>query len=815
MTQIIAVARSSAGRREIVPADSQWKFSTGDLSGAEAPKFDDSAWRVVNLPHDWSIEGPPDAKNPTGSGGGFFPAGVGWYRKTFEAPKSWSKKLVIVEFDGVYRNATVYLNGEKLGTHDYGYTGFSFELSPHLHTGKSNVLAVRVDNSAQPNSRWYSGSGIYRHVRFIATDPVHIAPHGVFITTPEVSTAHAQISLQTQIAGLGNRQNSIEVKTTITDPAGKIVGEAHSNAQSQLTQTISLSDPSLWSIDKPQLYHATTRIVRHGQILDEVMNSFGIRSLAWSVERGFLLNGNPIKLHGGSVHHDNGPLGAAAFDRAEERKVELLRAAGNNAVRTAHNPPSTAFLDACDRLGLLVIEDSFDTWTKGKTKFDYAQSFNKLWQQDLDAMVIRDRNHPSIVMWGIGNEIPEAWTPEGEPIAKKLSEHIRALDSTRPITQAFPGATYTPSTDAVFALVDIGGYNYNLAANQEKDHRRVPGRVMMTTESFPADAFEQWKLAHDHTYILGEFVWTSMDYLGESGIGSWGMGTPKEASQAAQMNNFVRAFTTKMGENGKSPFGDGPPAANILFPGYPWHGSYCGDLDLVGLRKGQSYYRDILWNGGDRVYATVRLPDPDDKKIFAIGWSVFPTLASWTWPGHEGTDMQVEVYSATEKVRLFLNDKLIGEQPTGSAQQFKATFTVPYAPGTLRAEGVRADRTVATSTLKTAGPSVSLRLTPDRATIHSDGQDLSFITVETLDATGQMQPNADQQIEFAISGPGVIAAVGNGDTKSSEPYQAKKRSLFNGRALIILRSTGKAGSIKLSAKSQGLTEANVIVNAAK
>ena len=468
MTQIIAVARSSAGRREIVPADSQWKFSTGDLSGAEAPKFDDSAWRVVNLPHDWSIEGPPDAKNPTGSGGGFFPAGVGWYRKTFEAPKSWSKKLVIVEFDGVYRNATVYLNGEKLGTHDYGYTGFSFELSPHLHTGKSNVLAVRVDNSAQPNSRWYSGSGIYRHVRFIATDPVHIAPHGVFITTPEVSTAHAQISLQTQIAGLGNRQNSIEVKTTITDPAGKIVGEAHSNAQSQLTQTISLSDPSLWSIDKPQLYHATIRIVRHGQILDEVMTSFGIRSLAWSVERGFLLNGNPIKLHGGSVHPDNGPLGAAAFDRAEERKVELLRAAGNNAVRTAHNPPSTAFLDACDRLGLLVIEDSFDTWTKGKTKFDYAQSFNKLWQQDLDAMVIRDRNHPSIVMWGIGNEIPEAWTPEGEPIAKKLSEHIRALDNTRPINQAFPGATYTPSTDAVFALVDIGGYNYNLAANQEK-----------------------------------------------------------------------------------------------------------------------------------------------------------------------------------------------------------------------------------------------------------------------------------------------------------------------------------------------------------
>jgi beta-galactosidase len=815
----VTPANLPATPRETVPADLVWKFSLGDLPGAERPTFNDTSWRMVHLPHDWSIEGRPDPKNPTGSGGGYFPAGVGWYRKTFNAPKSWGKKLVSVEFDGVYRNATVYLNGDQLGTHDYGYTSFSFDLSPHLHIGKSNVLVVRVDNSAQPNSRWYTGSGIYRHVRLIATDPVHIPQWGVFVTTPEVSTAHAQVLLRTQVTNGGKAQNGWELQTTITAPSGAPVGEARSpipvapEGNAELTQSISLPDPALWSVETPQFYRAVTRITRQGQILDEVVTPFGIRSLAWSADRGFLLNGKPIKLHGGSVHHDNGPLGAAAFDRAEERKVELLKAAGHNAVRTAHNPPSPAFLDACDRLGLLVVEDSFDVWTKSKEKFDYAQSFDQSWQHDLDAMVRRDRNHPSVVMWGIGNEIPEAWTLEGAPIAKKLSECVRALDHSRPITEAFPGATYTPSTDAVFAMVDIGGYNYNLATNQEKDHRRVPSRIMMTTESFPADAFEQWQLVHDNSYIIGEFVWTSMDYLGESGIGAWGVGTPKEASQAEQINRFMRVYTTKMGENGKSPFTGSAPPPNPMFPGYPWYGSYCGDLDLTGWRKGESYYRDILWNGGDHVYATVRLPDPEGQKIFAIGWSVFPTVASWTWPGHEGKDLQVEVYSGAEKVRLFLNDKLIGEAPTGRDQQFKATFTVPYAPGALRAEGVRGDRAVTEMTLKTAGPPTSLRLTPDRTTIHSDGQDLSFVTVEALDAEGHSQPNADEPVEFAISGPGAIAGVGTGDTKSPEPYQASQRSLFNGRALVILRSSGKPGAIRLTAKCKGFRETSVTLNA--
>ena len=808
-------AEIPAAHRQQITADFGWRFSLSDPAGAQEPTFDDKSWRTINVPHDWSIEGTPDQKNLTGSGGGYFPTGVGWYRKTFDAPRSWKGKRISVEFDGVYMNAAVYLNGYALGTHPYGYTSFAFDLSPHLAFGKTNVLAVRVDNSEQPNSRWYSGSGIYRHVRIVVTHPIHIAHWGVFVATPQVSDKNAKVVLHTQVANELTKATDLALEITIIAPSEIQAGHVRSTMRlaathdADLEQSVAISNPELWSPETPRLYRSVTRVIQRGIVVDEVTTVFGIRSLEWSTVRGFELNGKAIKLHGGSVHHDNGPLGAAAFDRAEERKVELLKAAGNNAVRTAHNPPSPAFLDACDRLGLLVLEDSFDVWTRPKVKYDYARFFKVWWRQDLDSMVLRDRNHPSVIMWGLGNEIPEAWTPEGAPLAKQLSDEVRSLDNTRPLTEAFPGATYTADTDAVFAQVDIGGYNYNLAANQAKDHARVPSRIMLTTESFPADAFEQWELAHDNAYILGEFVWTSMDYLGESGIGAWGVGTAKEASQAEQMNRFVKVYTTKMGENGKSPFSGNAPPANPLFPGYPWFGSYCGDLDITGFRKPESLYRDIIWNGGDRVYATVRLPDPEGKKIFAAGWSVYPSIASWTWPGREGKDMQVEVYSGTEGVRLYLNERLVGEMPTGSEQQFRALFTVPYAPGSLRVEGVRDGRVVAGATLTTAGDATGLRLTSDRSNIHSDGQDLSFVNVEAIDAAGRYQPNSEQQVEFIITGPGVIAGIGNGDTKDLEPYQTNHRALFHGRALVVVRSTGDPGMIQLTARGIGLGETRV------
>jgi beta-galactosidase len=818
----------TASPRQQLTADYGWKFLLGDPADAAAQSFQDSGWRTVDVPHDWSIEQAPSEKNATGSGGGYFSAGIGWYRRTFAAPASWKGKQVSVEFDGVASNATVFLNGKKLGIHPYAYTAFRFDLTPDLDFSKANVIAVRVDCSQQPSSRWYTGSGIYRHVRILVTEPVHVAPWGVFVSTPEATDANATVLIRTQLENASAKPAQVSVRTTLLSATGEPVVKDQSQVQigagagGETTQKIALAQPKLWPPQTPVLYRAVTEIVQGGKVADRVETSFGVRSLAWSVDKGLLLNGQSIKLVGGSVHHDNGPLGAAAFDRAEERRVELLKAAGFNAVRTAHNPPSSAFLDACDRLGLLVLDEPFDVWTKSKAKYDYAQFFKDWWQRDVDSMVLRDRNHPAIIAWGIGNEIPEAWTPEGAPIAKQLAARVRFLDGTRPVTEAFPGATYTPSTDAVMSELDISGYNYNLKQNQGKDHERVPNRIMMTTESLPSAAFDNWKLAQEHAYILGEFVWTAMDYLGESGIGSWSYATPEQAGQAVQVAAAMNQMMSNMGADGKNPFealqqpqdGKPNPAAammKFMFPGFPWHASYSGDLDLTGYRKPGSYYRDILWNGGDRMFATVRLPEPEGKKIVSIGWSVYPTLPSWTWPGCDGKDMQVEVYSGTEKVRLYLNDKLIGEMPTSREQQRKALFTVPYAPGTLKAAGVNGDREVATSVLQTIGDPVKLRLTADRNVLNGDGEDLSFITVEAVDAQGRVQPNASAEVQFSLNGPGTLLAVGNGDGTSKEPYQGDHRALFNGRALVVVRSARKPGAIRLSANAPGMTTAETSI----
>jgi beta-galactosidase len=817
-------AKTTSQSRTVLSADADWKFFLGDPSGAESPTFNDQSWRTVTVPHDWSIEGTPNEKNPTGSGGGYYPAGIGWYRKTFTAPTSWKGKQVSLEFDGVSSDATLYLNGHKLGTHPYAYTSFRFDITSQLNLSATNVVAVRVDNSMQPNSRWYSGSGIYRHVRVVVTEPIHVAPWGVFVSSPEASAASAKVVVKTKLQNDTADAGEVTIKTVLMGPSGT---KSHPSERqvsiaagqsSETAQEIMLEHPSLWSPETPRLYRAITEVVKNGKVIDQVETPFGVRSLAWSVDKGLLLNGAPIKLAGGSVHHDNGPLGAAAFDRAEERRVQLLKAAGFNAVRTAHNPPSPAFLDACDRLGLLVLDEPFDVWTKSKAKYDYARFFNDWWQRDIDSMVLRDRNHPSIIVWGIGNEIPEAWTKDGAPIAQKLAARIRSIDSTRPLTEAFPGATYTPATDAVFAQLDIGGYNYNLAQNQAKDHLRVPGRIMMTTESMPAAAFENWQLVKDQPYIVGEFVWTAMDYLGESGIGAWSYATPQEAAQAAGIAKMMQQMMSSMGADGKNPFeamaaaNDKPnPIAKLLFAGYPWHAAYSGDLDLPGFRKPSSYYRDILWNGGDRVFATVRLSEPEGKKIVAMGWSVYPTLPSWTWPGQEGKSLTVDVYSGAESVRLYLNDKLIGEKPTGRDQAFKAEFEVPYAPGTLKAEGVRAGKVVADSILQTTNDAARLKLTTDRTEISADGQDLAFVTVEAVDDKGRVQLNSDQKVHFAVSGAGSIAAVGNGNGQSLDPYSGDKCSLFHGRALVILRTTREAGEIKLSANGEGLPVSTVVV----
>jgi beta-galactosidase len=822
-TLLIGAAQLSANApstpRMVFSADADWKFVVGNPADAASPKFDDNSWRTLTVPHDWSIEGVPDQKNPTGAGGGYYPAGIGWYRKTFTAPASWKGKCVSLEFDGVSGDTTVYLNGQKLGIHPYASTSFRFDITSQLNFAAKNVLAVRVDNSLQQNSRWYSGAGIYRHVRVVITEPIHVAPWGVFVSTPNASASSAKVVVKTQVQNDTSETSAVTVKTVLVSPTGTKSSEPDEKVELQpgqsteVDQETTIERPALWSPKTPRMYLAITRIVKNGKLLDEVETPFGARSIAWSVEKGLLLNGEPIKLAGGSVHHDNGPLGATAFDRAEERKAELLKAAGFNAVRTAHNPPSPAFLDACDRLGLLVLDEPFDVWTISKRKYDYARFFKDWWQQDVDAMVKRDRNHPSVIMWGIGNEIPEVFTPEGAPLGKKIAERVRSLDSTRPLTQAFPGATYGPNPDAAMAQVDIAGYNYNLAQNHDADHERVPTRVMMTTESFQADAFEQWKLAQEHPYILGEFVWTAMDYLGESGIGAWSYGSEKQAAGLNKLTAFLRKFLSSFGANGTSPianFQNGQPPSP-LGPEYPWHLAYCGDIDITGLRKPSSFYRDILWNGGDRVFATVRLPEPEGKKILAAGWGVYPSLPSWTWPGEDGKLMTVEVYSGAERVRIYLNDKLIGEKLTGRDQQFKAEFEVPYAPGTLKAEGLRGDRVVAESILQTAEAPIRLKLSADRTALNAGGQDLSFVTVEAVDEKGRLQMNANQKVRFVVSGAGTIAAVGSGDGPSLDSYSGDTFNLFNGRALVVLRTARKAGEIKLTANSDGLSGSSIVV----
>jgi beta-galactosidase len=826
-------AADSQSPRQVLAADADWKFFLGDPAGAEAPSFADTSWRAVDLPHDWSIETKPDKDNPSGSGGGFFPGGTGWYRKTFSAPADWKGKRVSVEFDGVYENATVYLNGHKLGDHPYGYTSFTFDLTPELNFAGANVLAVRVDNSAQPNSRWFSGSGIYRHVRVVVTDPTHVAHWGVFVTTTAVSNSSAKVSVRTRVANESAQQAGVIVETTVFDKAGNKVGAAQSkltigpDKEEETAQEIVATNPALWSPDSPSLYRAVSQVRRDGKIIDQVETPFGIRSLAWSAEKGLLLNGKPVKLTGGSVHHDNGPLGAAAFDRAEERKVELLRAAGHNAVRTAHNPPSPAFLDACDRLGLLVLDEPFDVWQAHKVKFDYGADFDEWWKRDISSMVLRDRNHPSVVIWGIGNEIPELEVDRGAALGKQLADQVRALDNTRPLTLAFPGTTTKPTAEAVFSQLDITGYNYNIIPTYAKDHEQLPSRMMLTTESWPSKAFPLWQITHDNSYVIGDLTWTAMDYLGESGIGAWQYGTPQQAKMAEGMSGmasntgFIDQMFTGMA-NGKDPMADmaknnSDPNAKFMtelfFHPYPWHAAACGDLDLTGYRKPQSYYRDIVWNGGDRVYATVRLPEPEGKKIIAIMWAIYPTLPSWSWPGQEGKNLDVEVYSGAEKVQLFLNDKLIDEKPTGREQEFKATFSVPYTPGTLKAVGIRGDRTVAESVLTTAGNAAGLRVTADRSEVQADGQDLSFVTVEAVDAQGRWQPDADQEVQFAISGPGAIAAVGNGDGQDPASYEGDRRKLYQGRALVVVRTSKQAGAIKLTATSPGLSEGSVSIEA--
>ena len=703
---------------------------------------------TVNLPHDWDIyEGPNPATGATKEGGGWFPGGKGEYRKQWKVESGeWKDKCVMLHFEGVYQKAEVFVNGQKAGQHAYGYTPFTVDITPYLkktsnlnsQTSNLNEVLVKVNNSEQPNCRWYSGSGIYRHVWLITKPKRHIDEQSVYVTTTDIHTVN------------------IKAEVVMEDGTRKPIGK-----------TIHVENPHLWSPDDPYLYHTT--IEAEG---DAVPVTYGIRTIEYTAEKGFLLNGKPLLINGACLHHDDGVLGAMAFDAAEIRKVKLMKEAGFNLIRTAHNPTTRAFLDACDSIGMLVIGEAFDGWRTQKNPYDYSTLIDSCYQEDIHAMVQRDRNHPSIICWSIGNEVIERKDIRVVTTARKLKKAILEMDDTRPVTEALCAwdddwEIYDPH----FEVLDIGGYNY-MIHKHKSDHERDPKRVMWQTESFPRDAFKNWALVQEYPYVIGDIVWTGLDYLGESGIGR----------------------TYYEGER---------PGEHYVDGGQPdWHGAYCGDVNITGWRKPISHYREMLWKASpslsDRgdVYMAVREPDGYHGKILLTAWSVWPTWESWNWDGWEGKPIDVEVYTKASEVKLYLNDKLVGTKQVNQSTEYKAVFTIPYEPGSLRAEA-----NGQSVSLTTAGEPARLRLTPDNSIIKADGQDLAFITVEVVDSKGRVCPDAAIPCEAIVKGQGTLLSFASADLKDLEPYTSPKVTTWKGRALLVVRSTQKKGSVQVSIKS--------------
>jgi len=787
-----------AASARTVQFDNNWLFIKDSTITADAVNFDDSKWRKVDLPHDWSIEDlpnqiPDSIVGPFNKGSigalatGFAVGGTAWYRKHFVTPQTALNKQTAIYFDGVYMNSDVWLNGHHLGNHPYGYTPFYYDLTPYLKpVGQENVLAVSVRNEGK-NSRWYSGSGIYRHVWLTVTNPVHVAPWGVHITTPEVSGNKATVTLKSRLNNERATQPTISLVTTILSPEGKIVGITQSNvtldanALKEEEQNITVTNPALWSIETPKLYKAITEIKEAGKILDKVETPFGIRSISFDVANGFLLNGKKILLKGGCIHHDNGPLGAAAIDRAEERKVEILKKNGFNAIRTSHNPPSPALLAACDRLGMLVFEEAFDMWETPKNSQDYHLYFKDWWQRDVDAMILRDRNHASVILWSIGNEIPERADSSGLRIANALKDEVHHLDATRPVTEAInsfwdhKGYQWDTSA-AAFALLDVGGYNYQWR-EYENDHQRFPNRIILGTESFPREALQNWNMVEQHPYVIGDFVWTAMDYIGEASIG-----------------HTVISPKPKFG----------------VFLDWPWYNAWCGDIDIIGNKKPQSYYRDVVWRRSPIAMA-VHTPIPDGMNESVSPWGWTDELQSWTWRDAVGKSLQVRVFSRAPMVRLLLNGKVIGEQNINDSTSITVVFKVPYQPGTLRAVNVENGKETYAVELKTAGSPKYIRLVADRTSIHPDRNDLSYVMVEVTDDNGQLVPDAELPVQFSINGVGEIAGVSNANPTDVTSAQASEKKTFRGRCLAIIRPTGNQGTITLKATAPGLTPAQVVI----
>ena len=749
-----------------------WRFALGDDQAWAQPEFDDRNWRELHLPHDWSIEGEFSPEHPAGVWGGALPGGIGWYRKHFRIENG---ELMFIEFDGVYMNSTVYVNGHEVGHRPYGYSSFSYDVTPWLRRdGGENVVAVRVDNSQQPNSRWYSGSGIYRNVRLVTTGEVHVAYNGVCITTPSVQAEEAVVAVKTEVTAPQGKKYG--VRHRVIDTEGAEVASADKDG------TMILNHPHRWDIADPYLYTLVTEVVVEDQVTDQVATRFGIRTTAWDKDKGFLLNGRQVKLLGVCLHHDMGCLGTAVHRRAVERQLTILRDMGINAIRTSHNPPAPELLDLCDEMGLLVMDEAFDTWRHPKAKHDYATYFDEWHERDLTDFVKRDRNHPSVILWSIGNEIyeqsgkTEEERTENRQLTAHLAELVKSVDPTRAVTSGTHAVSRTNCIVESGSL-DVIGLNYHdygydslrlwhpdvpivasetaSALNsrgvyfQPSTKMRVmphKGDALLEEKTYQCTAYDAchamwettcthedaWKVVRDHPWVAGTFVWTGFDYLGE-------------------------------------------PTAY----GWPARSSYFGIVDLAGFPKDMYYMYQSEWT---------------NKTVLHL-------LPHWNWNTGDSIDVWA-YYNNADEVELLLNGRSIGRSSKTRDRLHAFWEKVPFEPGELTAISYKDGQEVTRTSRATTGTPAALRLTADPTTIAADGYDLSFVTVEAIDAQGRPVPTADLMLTFKIEGAGELLGIDNGNAAETLCLQGDKMPLFSGKALAVVRSLRDyPGTITLTADS--------------
>jgi beta-galactosidase len=775
--------------------DMGWHFHLGDVQGAEAPALKDANWRSLNLPHDWSIEGKFSKDNPATPEGGALPGGIGWYRKTFTVPASSEGKKVYIDFDGVYQKSTVWLNGHQLGFRPNGYISFEYDMTPYLNFGGKNTIAVKVDNSVQPNSRWYSGSGIYRNVWLVTTNEIAVDHWGTYFTTPEVSETFAKVEAHIKIRR-PHAPSSLTVITKLYDAenkevssdASKYMDPRKSNKDSliEVAQEFVVKNPHLWSTNQPYLYKAVTIIYEGGDVVvDKYTTPIGIRYFNFDADKGFSLNGKHLKILGVCDHHDLGSLGAAVNYRALERQLQMLKEMGCNGIRTSHNPPTPELLDLADKMGFIVMDEAFDCWEKGKVKYDYHLYFKEWHKRDLEDQILRDRNHPSVIIWSIGNEIPQQGDTSALRVAPELAAIVHSLDMTRPITTANDRPD-TSNKIIKSGAIDLVGYNYH-EFDYGKFHDRYPGRKFIATETtsgletrghydMPSDSIRVWPTRWDKPLTDGTADFTVSAY--DNVRPAWGS-THEATWKVMKKYEFLSGMFIWTGWDY---MGEPTPYK------WPARSSYFGIIDLAGFPKDIYYMYQSEWT---------------DKTVLHL-------LPHWNWEAGKTIDVWA-FYNHADEVELFLNGKSVGIKKK-EGDDLHVMWRLKFEPGTLKAVSRKDGKIVKTEVIHTAGEPAKIELIADRKNIKADGKDLSFVTVKILDKDGNVVPTADNLVNFKINGTGSIASVDNGCESDHDPFKAYYRHAFNGLALAILQSNGKSGNIKLTASSKGLADATLVIS---